>query len=286
MKSSPHCGSRAHTRDGSAPGAAAVTAVGRPTPARRDRPRHSQGAQGVPVRRTAIQSRRRLRARTRVELAELHQRLKSTMIYVTHDQVEAMTLADRIVVLNNCRIEQIGTPMEVYPQPASRFVAGFVGSPAMNFLPVTLSGSGDRPHARSPTGRRAPAGRTARQGLELGVRPEALSVVAEGGETNGNRQGRRTARRAHTRPRAAPGRRAGHCAGSGPVDRRARGKVRLEFDTTALHLFGSDGTAWHAAQHPVSATLSSRAELSQKHAQPLMPAESVIASVTRRWNRR
>ena len=68
-----------------------------------------------------------LRARTRVELAELHQRLKSTMIYVTHDQVEAMTLADRIVVLNDCRIEQVGTPMEVYARPASRFVAGFVG---------------------------------------------------------------------------------------------------------------------------------------------------------------
>ena len=75
-----------------------------------------------------------LRARTRVELAELHQRLGSTMIYVTHDQVEAMTLADRIVVLNDCRIEQVGTPMEVYIRPASRFVAGFVGSPAMNFL--------------------------------------------------------------------------------------------------------------------------------------------------------
>ena len=73
-----------------------------------------------------------LRARTRVELAELHQRLKSTMIYVTHDQVEAMTLADRIVVLNDCRIEQVGSPMEVYTRPASRFVATFVGSPAMN----------------------------------------------------------------------------------------------------------------------------------------------------------
>ena len=82
-----------------------------------------------------------LRARTRVELAELHQRLKSTMIYVTHDQVEAMTLADRIVVLNNCRIEQVGHPMEVYQRPATRFVATFVGSPAMNILPITMSGS-------------------------------------------------------------------------------------------------------------------------------------------------
>src|SRR6185295_16402376 len=74
-----------------------------------------------------------LRVRTRVELAQLHNRIKSTMIYVTHDQIEAMTLADRIVVLNNCKIEQIGTPMEIYSRPASRFVASFVGSPSMNF---------------------------------------------------------------------------------------------------------------------------------------------------------
>ena len=93
-----------------------------------------------------------LRARTRVELAELHQRLKSTMIYVTHDQVEAMTLADRIVILNDCRIEQVGSPIEVYARPASRFVATFVGSPAMNLLPVTVSGSGDRLGARLSDG--------------------------------------------------------------------------------------------------------------------------------------
>ena len=79
-----------------------------------------------------------LRVRTRVELAELHQRIKSTIIYVTHDQTEAMTLADRVVVLNDRKIEQIGTPMEVYSRPASRFVAGFVGSPAMNFIKVKV----------------------------------------------------------------------------------------------------------------------------------------------------
>ncbi|MFD2015386.1 ABC transporter ATP-binding protein [Vibrio olivae] len=77
-----------------------------------------------------------LRSRTRIELAQLHQRVNATMIYVTHDQVEAMTLADRIVVLNQTKIEQIGTPIEIYQRPASKFVAGFVGSPAMNFLPV------------------------------------------------------------------------------------------------------------------------------------------------------
>ena len=77
-----------------------------------------------------------LRGRTRIEIAQLHQRVKATMIFVTHDQVEAMTLADRIVVLNGAKIEQIGTPIEIYQRPASKFVAGFVGSPAMNFMPV------------------------------------------------------------------------------------------------------------------------------------------------------
>jgi multiple sugar transport system ATP-binding protein len=189
-----------------------------------------------------------LRARTRVELAELHQRLGSTMIYVTHDQVEAMTLADRIVVLNNCRIEQVGTPMEVYTRPATRFVAGFVGSPAMNFLDVTLSGSGDRMQARLAdgglvplTGMAAPAGATV-----LGVRPEALTVVAEGGETEGTatvieRLGERSL--IHVRLKDGT-----------QVIAQDRGvstveygdAVRLTFDSSALHLFGEDGRAWHA----------------------------------------
>jgi multiple sugar transport system ATP-binding protein len=77
-----------------------------------------------------------LRGRTRLELAQLHVRLGSTMIFVTHDQVEAMTLADRIVVMHDHKIEQVGTPMEIYHRPATRFIAGFVGSPAMNFIEV------------------------------------------------------------------------------------------------------------------------------------------------------
>jgi len=78
-----------------------------------------------------------LRGRTRLELAQLHQRLGATMIFVTHDQVEAMTLADRIVIMNDKKIEQIGTPMEIYQRPATQFVAKFVGSPAMSILPVS-----------------------------------------------------------------------------------------------------------------------------------------------------
>ncbi len=75
-----------------------------------------------------------LRVQMRIELANLHRELRSTMIYVTHDQVEAMTLADRIVVLNAGRIEQVGAPLELYHHPANLFVAGFLGSPRMNFL--------------------------------------------------------------------------------------------------------------------------------------------------------
>jgi len=80
-----------------------------------------------------------LRSETRVEISELHQRLATTMIYVTHDQVEAMTMADRIVVLNGGIIEQVGSPMELYNDPASEFVAGFIGSPKMNFVSGTYA---------------------------------------------------------------------------------------------------------------------------------------------------
>ena len=79
-----------------------------------------------------------LRVQMRVELSRLHRELATTMVYVTHDQVEAMTLAHRIVVLNQGAIEQVGTPMELYHSPVNRFVAGFIGSPKMNFLPATL----------------------------------------------------------------------------------------------------------------------------------------------------
>src|SRR5439155_14140681 len=77
----------------------------------------------------------KLRVQMRFEIQKLHRRLRTTSLYVTHDQVEAMTLADRMIVMNAGRAEQIGTPMEVYENPASVFVAGFIGSPAMNFLP-------------------------------------------------------------------------------------------------------------------------------------------------------
>jgi len=83
-----------------------------------------------------------LRVQMRIELARLHDRLNATMIYVTHDQVEAMTLADKIVVLRDGRVEQMGSPLELYHHPVNRFVAGFIGSPTMNFIDVKVSAAG------------------------------------------------------------------------------------------------------------------------------------------------
>src|SRR5690606_18257955 len=82
----------------------------------------------------------KLRGQVRTEIKKLHQEISATIIYVTHDQVEAMTLADRIVVMRNGEIEQLGTPDEVYNEPATMFVANFIGAPAMNFLSATVSG--------------------------------------------------------------------------------------------------------------------------------------------------
>jgi multiple sugar transport system ATP-binding protein len=102
----------------------------------------------------------KLRVAMRSELKELHQRLKTTSIYVTHDQIEAMTMGDRIVVMKDGRIEQVGSPLELYDHPVNVFVAGFIGSPAMNFLPATLSRSGGEASLVLDDGTRigAPAG--------------------------------------------------------------------------------------------------------------------------------
>ncbi len=127
-----------------------------------------------------------LRGRTRLELAQLHHRLGSTMIFVTHDQVEAMTLADRIVIMNARKIEQIGTPMDVYQRPASKFVASFIGSPAMNFLPVTAWENTATGLAvttcglgRVETGFKVTDG-ASHEGATLGIRAEDIAVVTDG----------------------------------------------------------------------------------------------------------
>src|ERR1700721_3002145 len=90
----------------------------------------------------------KLRVQMRIEIKKVHQKVRTTTVYVTHDQVEAMTLADRVVVMNHGRIEQIGTPNDLYHNPATRFVAGFIGSPAMNIIPCRLGESKGRLNVR------------------------------------------------------------------------------------------------------------------------------------------
>jgi multiple sugar transport system ATP-binding protein len=117
----------------------------------------------------------------RVELKRLHDRLETTAIYVTHDQVEAMTLGDRVVVMKDGWVQQVGEPLELYGKPANRFVAGFIGSPAMNFADVTISEANGAIWVESPGLRVQVAGdKTERlraykgQHVTLGVRPEDL----------------------------------------------------------------------------------------------------------------
>jgi multiple sugar transport system ATP-binding protein len=132
-----------------------------------------------------------LRGQTRIELARLHRELKATMIYVTHDQVEAMTLGQKIVVLNGGRIEQVGTPSDLYERPANRFVAGFLGSPRMNFLDaalVTVAGrtasvrlaNGALAQVAADVSRATPGAR-----VTLGVRPEHVEIVRHPGPGDG-----------------------------------------------------------------------------------------------------
>lgn len=120
-----------------------------------------------------------LRLQMRVEISSLHAQLGNTMIYVTHDQIEAMTMANRIVVLRGGRIEQVGRPLELYNHPANKFVAGFLGAPQMNFLRARLE---DRTVTlESGSGRALPLTASyPAQGATVGVRPEAIEVSLEG----------------------------------------------------------------------------------------------------------
>jgi multiple sugar transport system ATP-binding protein len=190
-----------------------------------------------------------LRSAMRIELAKLHQDVKTTMIYVTHDQVEAMTLADRIIVLDKGRISQAGTPLELYNAPANKFVASFIGSPAMNFFGAELqSVEGKRATVTFPGGNAAviPT-RTgeiaANGGIEVGVRPEHLRVVAAGDSTasfNGavsivEQLGNSTILYVDTS--------AGQLIveGDGNLQARPGDNIGLVVETTRAHLFGTDG---------------------------------------------
>jgi multiple sugar transport system ATP-binding protein len=125
----------------------------------------------------------KLRVQMRTEIKKVHQKVTTTTVYVTHDQVEAMTLADRVVVMNGGLIEQIGTPHELYHNPQTRFVAGFIGSPAMNFIPCRITNGGDGLAVRLndslslpiPASRKARYQQYADRELLFGLRPEHIT---------------------------------------------------------------------------------------------------------------
>ena len=163
-----------------------------------------------------------LRVNMRQEITELHQSLKTTMIYVTHDQVEAMTMADKIVVLNAGRIEQVGSPLDLYNHPLNTFVAGFIGSPKMNLI------DGAEAAAHGAT--------------TIGVRPEHLSVVSEGGWEGvvglSEHLGSDTFLKVTTDKVGTINVRAG-----GEVMLRHGDKIRLSPQPGKIHRFGADGKA-------------------------------------------
>ena len=203
-----------------------------------------------------------LRAQTRVELARLHKELKATMIYVTHDQVEAMTLGQKIVVFNGGRIEQVGTPLELYERPANLFVAGFLGSPRMNTFPATLAGhTGGLATVRVPGGglvqvaadaSRAQAGAP----LTLGVRPEHVRLAPDGDTGIPGRLALAEylgdVTLAYVQVDGVDGMVAAKCPPDAPVP--APGSpVRLRFDPARAWLFGEDGAALPVLRERVAA---------------------------------
>jgi multiple sugar transport system ATP-binding protein len=127
----------------------------------------------------------KLRVAMRAEIKALHQRLKTTTVYVTHDQIEAMTMADRIVVMHDGRIEQIGTPLDLYDRPDNLFVAQFIGSPAMNVVPGTLRRSNGHAYVDVPGARWPVQGAVGEDGraVSFGVRPEHLVLASERPDT-------------------------------------------------------------------------------------------------------
>ncbi|MCX7382683.1 MAG: sn-glycerol-3-phosphate ABC transporter ATP-binding protein UgpC [Alphaproteobacteria bacterium] len=188
-----------------------------------------------------------LRSRTRIELARLHQRVSSTMIFVTHDQVEAMTMATRIVVMNQGRIEQVGTPMEIYQRPRTRFVAGFIGAPAMNFLTIAgVTERGGMAVARLPDGSEVatviPIAAVSSGGLTLGVRAE--HVLPGGGAAAKVDVIERLGERTLVYANFADGSSVVYDE-PGDVRLSVGDSVALTIDGTAAHLFGPDGFALH-----------------------------------------
>ena len=194
-----------------------------------------------------------LRVKMRIELSKLHQDLGATMIYVTHDQVEAMTLGDRIVIFNAGRVEQIGSPLELYNAPINQFVAGFLGAPSMNFIPCQADGNGSVSFGEALTlrlAREQVLGTCIAEVRTLGVRPEDITL-AESGDGFPARVdfvehlGDTTV--LYAALAGVPETLAVKLAGL-PLHLQAGSEVRLNFDPKKCHLFAEDGVAlrWQA----------------------------------------
>jgi multiple sugar transport system ATP-binding protein len=192
-----------------------------------------------------------LRLRTRVELAQLKQRVDAAVIMVTHDQAEAMTLADRIVVMNDRRIQQVGPPMEIYNRPANRFVAQFVGSPAMTLAPASLEDS-DNGFATLKLGdgtivnTRVPRAALPKAGdFRIGIRPEAVRVApTEGGAKAKVELVERLGERTLVYARLGDGQ---SITAEAPGDSGVKigDEVPLEIDGAAAHVFDASGAGYH-----------------------------------------
>jgi multiple sugar transport system ATP-binding protein len=189
-----------------------------------------------------------LRVEMRLEIARLHQRLGATMIYVTHDQVEAMTLADKIVVMRDGVVEQVGQPLEIYHHPKSLFVAEFIGSPKMNTMPVEVTGVGsDGIDVRLPQDATVPvpvhAG-DARVGqtLTLGIRPEHLRVDPDGAIAAGVSVVERLGDETYLHLDTPDGRQL-VIQSDGEDETEAGDSIHLSVDGRFCHLFDAEGRA-------------------------------------------
>ena len=191
-----------------------------------------------------------LRLRTRVELAQLRQRVEAAMIMVTHDQAEAMTLADRIVVFNDRKIQQVASPIEIYSRPANTFVARFVGSPAMTIAPVTLVEGGDAARVKLGDGTLVqtdvPRDGLPADNVQIGLRPEHVRVAKNGDSSTiakvelVERLGERSIIYGRLKDGLA-------ITGEdfGLTDVRVGDEVPLTIEGQRAHLFGPDGTGHH-----------------------------------------
>ena len=186
-----------------------------------------------------------LRVRMRLEIARLHKRLEATMIYVTHDQTEAMTLADRIVVINGGQIEQVGTPMELYEHPANVFVARFIGSPAMNLVEVEERGEGNTSVLVAGSIKVVPTERQLSGAATVGFRPEHVEIAtSEETDFSGTveiveKLGTESLVHLQTDASDAP-----FTMRVSPEVRIDTGQtVKLRLNKKKLHFFGQDGSA-------------------------------------------